>query len=104
MRRWNVANVTSLTGSPVILSAWESTSGGQRSVPSPLPQRLDRPVVGAEMMVDGLKRYIEKRLERVERTFLSAHIHQNETSESCVRHAAMRATPCRGDRPVASII
>ena len=36
-------------------------------------------------MVDALKRYLEKRLERAARTFLSAHIHQTGTSESCVR-------------------
>ena len=36
-------------------------------------------------MVDALKRYLEQELERVEQTFLSAHIHQTGTSESCVR-------------------
>ena len=34
-------------------------------------------------MVDALKRYLEQELEKVERTFLSAHIHQPGTSESC---------------------
>ena len=36
-------------------------------------------------MVDALKRYLEQKLERVEQTFLSAHVHQAETSETCVR-------------------
>ena len=35
-------------------------------------------------MVEALKRYIKKTLERVERTFLSAHIHETGTSESCI--------------------
>ena len=34
--------------------------------------------------IDAFKRTIKKRLEMVERTFLSAHVHETETSESCV--------------------
>ena len=43
-------------------------------------------------MVHAPKRYLEQELERVEQTFLSAHVHQTGTSESCVlaRHDA----PC----------
>ena len=36
-------------------------------------------------MVHELKRYLEPMLKKVEQTFLSAHIHQTESSESCVR-------------------
>ncbi len=36
-------------------------------------------------MVHALKRYLEPKLKKVEQTFLSAHIQQTETSESCVR-------------------
>ena len=36
-------------------------------------------------MVDALKQYLEQKLEKVEQTFLSAHTHQIETLESCVR-------------------
>ncbi len=36
-------------------------------------------------LVNALKQYREQRLEKVEQTFLSAHIHQTATSESCVR-------------------
>ena len=35
--------------------------------------------------VDALQRYLQQMVEKVEQTFLSAHIHQSETSESCVR-------------------
>ena len=43
-------------------------------------------------MVHALKRYREPKLEKVGQAFLSAHIHQTGTSESCVstRHDA----PC----------
>ena len=38
-------------------------------------------------MVDALQRYLQQMVEKVEQTFLSAHIHQTQTSESCVRES-----------------
>ncbi len=35
-------------------------------------------------MVDALRRYFEPKLKRVEQTFLSAHVHKSQTSESYV--------------------
>ena len=48
-------------------------------------------------MVDALKRSLEQTLERVERTFLSAHIHQ---TESCVqaRHDSPPSPPLEEGR------
>ena len=50
-----------------------------------LSRELEASTGDLSQMVDALKGYFEKRLERVERTFLSAHIHQTGTRVSCVR-------------------
>ena len=51
-------------------------------------------------MVDALKRYLDQKLQKVEQTFLSAHIHQTQTSESCVlaRHDSPPSPPLEKGR------
>ena len=51
-------------------------------------------------LVHALKRYLEPKFEKVEQTFLSAHIHQTETLESCVlaRHDSPPSPPLEEGR------